>query len=159
MNEFLEEDFPRKYRKKTQLATGYESDSDGQFQEDDSDDSKESDEEIKTSKPISESEVPDQESEEDDMFASDKEDPVDGDSSDKKKRGFDIDEFEEEQGLKDYRFNEELDGKTLEIAENDDLDSRNQIQMEAFNLREEVESGKFDQNMNYIQGKKDSDDE
>ncbi|KAM9914029.1 hypothetical protein OXX80_014275, partial [Metschnikowia pulcherrima] len=53
MNEFLEEDFPRKYRKKTQLATGYESDSDGQFQEDDSDDSKESDEEIKTSNPFS----------------------------------------------------------------------------------------------------------
>ncbi|KAF8002338.1 hypothetical protein HF325_003303 [Metschnikowia pulcherrima] len=100
------------------------------------------------------------ESEEDDMFASDKEDPVDDDSSDKKKRGFDIDEFEEEQGLKDYIFNEELDGNTPEIAEKDDLkDSRNQIQMEAFNLREEVESGKFDQDMNYIQGKKDSDDE
>ncbi|KAM9902459.1 hypothetical protein OXX79_003939 [Metschnikowia pulcherrima] len=160
MNEFLEEDFSRKYRKKTQLATGYESDSDGQFQEDDSDDSKESDEEIKTSKPNSESKVSDQESEEDDMFASDKEDPVDGDSSDKKKRGFDIDEFEEEQGLKDYIFNEELDGKTLKTTEKDDLkDSRNQIQIEAFNLREEVESGKFDQNMNYIQGKKDSDDE
>ncbi|KAM9908566.1 hypothetical protein OXX69_005993 [Metschnikowia pulcherrima] len=160
MNEFLKEDFPRKHRKKTQLATGYESDSDGQFQEDDSDDSKESDEETKTSKPNFDSKVTDQESEEDDMFASDKEDPVDGDSSDKKKRGFDIDEFEEEQGLKDYIFDEKLDGKTPEIAEKDDLkDSRNQIQIEAFNLREEVESGKFDQKMNYIQGKKDSDDE
>lgn len=40
----------------------------------------------------------------------------------------------------------------------DDADSEEAVEVEAFNLQDEVNSGKYDQDMNYV-GKKDSDDE
>lgn len=114
----------------------------------------------------------------DDMFASDKEE----EAPDVKKRGFDMDQFEKDQGLGKYDEDLNLntaapeDQQVPDAAEAQELiDYYNNVEdfdedqkhlrrpkqeltMEAFNLREEAENGEFDKDMNYVR-KATSDDE
>lgn len=164
----FQEDLPgnkrQKRSKEHDVQLGYASDSDDNHLVDLDD----SDEEDKSDK-----EDPDKEASDDDMFASDKEE------DDKKKNEFDLDRFEQEQGLGKYDEEPELNTKhsedPTEAANEDELQDyynniedfdedttrsrpKQELQMEAFNLREEAENGEFDKNMNYVQ-KQPSDDE
>lgn len=161
----FDEDIPGKKRQKrhrSDAQLGYALDSDDNpIDLDDSDDeSKKSEKEIAGS--------------DDDMFASDTEE--------KPKGGFDLDKFEREQGLGQYdeeaelnvkqpheakRQNEPIDDEKVidyynNIEDLDETEIRNkptqEVQMEAFNLREEVENGEFDKDMNYMR-KNESDDD
>lgn len=144
-------------RKKTQtLQPGFESDSDDFH---DSDSEGES--------------PPKPQKDEDDMFASEDEDT--------KPKGFDIDHFEKEQGLGKYD-NEgakqtNVINKPVEILDEaeiqdqhdyyNDIESfdgsaprqKQDLQLEAFDLREEAESGTFDKDLNYTRREGDSEED
>lgn len=165
MLEDFDEDLPGNKRQKgnkPHVQLGYALDSDDNpIDLDDSDDESKKSEEEKAGS-------------DDDMFASDTEE--------KPKNGFDLDKFEREQGLGQYDEEPELnekqpheagqekkpidDGKLIDYYNNiEDLDEaeirskpREEVQMEAFNLREEAENGEFDKNMNYVQKKENHDD-
>lgn len=168
------EDLPgnkrQKWSRSKSVQLGYESDSEDNRQSDldeDSEDEKEEDEKPKT------------EGSDDDMFASDQEE----NEGEKKTKPFDMDKFEKEQGLGKYDEEPDLNTNRAEeqaAAESGDaqkvIDYYNKIEeydgerfdfsshpkqdlaLEAFDLREEAESGEFDKNMNYIR-KATSDDE
>lgn len=169
MEENLDIELSRKRKgqtRKSQLATGYESDSDDQVFEDDSDNSEDEHEEKKhgLNKESSKNSEAEEEEDDDDMFASDNEEvdvPATQKSTEntKKKNVLDIEEFEKEQGLQDYEFNEELDGAISSGRNSPNNGEKEEVKLEAFNLREEVESGKFDKDMNYIPQEKDDSEE
>ncbi|OBA20213.1 hypothetical protein METBIDRAFT_23699, partial [Metschnikowia bicuspidata var. bicuspidata NRRL YB-4993] len=92
---------------------------------------------------------------EDDMFASDKEESEPQRTEPKGRAVIDIAQFEKDQGLEDYEFNAGMDKDEIKPHL-----LHLEVQLEAFNLREEAESGNFDKDMNYIQhDKSDSEDD
>lgn len=145
MLDLLTEDLPGNQRRRTQrgesLQNGYDSDSEGVDSE-------------------SETETPPKPKEdEDDMFASDAEEAP---------KGFDMDEFEKEQGLgkHDSERNlalqqepEQLDEQETQEQHHYYNDAENfdgtrpqtkiDLKIEAFDLREEAEIGTFDKDLNY----------
>lgn len=168
-------------RGKQSLELGYESDSEGNNY--DSEEEEEDDELI--TKPqlgddISEKEK-EKEDDDDDMFASEEDEEKKDVIKVAKPKGFDMDQFEREQGLgkydleQDSGMNANPDGPNRSQTGNietqhyrgniDDLDGSeerpqhgNEVQLEAFNLREEAETGTFDKDMNYTK-RENSDDE
>lgn len=177
MDENLDIELSHKRKSKTrksQLATGYESDSDGQIYGDDSENSDNSDNseneeekkehDLKKESSKNADAEEEEEEEDDDMFASDNEEvdvpeTQESTKNTKNKNVLDIEEFEKEQGLQDYEFNEELDGAISSGRNSPNNGEKEEVKLEAFNLREEVESGKFDKDMNYIPQEKDDSEE
>lgn len=165
-------------RKKELLELGYESDSEGNNC--DSDDQDEDDTLITRSLDKVNAKKEEGEDEEEDMFASEDEALENQSDTDSKLRGFDMERFEREQGLEEYDLEQNLkiseklkagdeDGSSTErlndyhkLRESTDrlstMPTIDGVRMEAFNLREEVETGSFDKDMNYIK-RKNSDDE
>lgn len=160
---------------KKSLQLGYESDSE--------DNNYDSDEQDEDSELITKAQDDDEakEDEDDDMFASQDEEDQSMLSNNKKQKGFDMDQFEREQGLGKYDteqnsgFQDIPDASTtsnisIERLQKYDRNSEsynesqerlqdgNEIQLEAFDLREEAESGNFDKDMNYTK-RENSDDE
>ncbi|GEQ71875.1 hypothetical protein JCM33374_g5561 [Metschnikowia sp. JCM 33374] len=140
------------------LASGYESDSDDHGVGDDSDDSQDSGSEQEKEPAQQEATKDGNKEDDDDMFASDNEadDTQQEQKPPKDKHLFDNAQFEKEQGLEDYQFQVENSDGLLKTRPDG---AQQDVQLEAFNLREEVESGKFDKDMNYIQGVKDDSDD
>lgn len=151
-----------------EILNGYDSDSEG-YGESDSE---------KEDKEPSEDEKKDEEKEDDDdddMFASDKEESKPAQSS-----GFDIDEFEREQGLGQYDKERVLEDEEhvdegqagIDVQERqmnyhnniEALDGvvekpKDDVQIEAFNLREEADQGILDKDLNYIPKNEDEETE
>ncbi|SGZ52747.1 CIC11C00000002931 [Sungouiella intermedia] len=172
--DYFAEDLPGNKRKKhtrsESVQLGYASDSEDNGQGDlDEEIDDESDELLKSDQEKEKEDISD-----DDMFASDNEEV----NEKKKSKTLDMDKFEQEQGLGEYdeqnvAATEENQPFADPEEEQELIDYHNNIEdfngedisrpkqelaLEAFNLREEVEEGEFDKNMNYIR-KKTSDDE
>lgn len=154
-------------RARKEILNGFDSDSEG-YGGSDSEKEEEQSEEETTKK---------EDEEEDDMFASDKEDENPAKLS--KKEGFDVDEFEREQGLGKYdseRFETEdptdqgiagIDVQQQQLDYHNNIEDLNgasekpklDVQIEAFNLREEAEQGVLDKDMNYVPQEEDEPEE
>lgn len=151
----------RRSRNKRSLQLGYESDSEGNNYDSDEGDDREL---------ITEDDDKEKEDDNDDMFASEDEEES-KDNIPVKAKGFDMDQFEKEQGLGKY----DLEGKQRNNESNTDIEElgkfhndtepledseepKNEVQLEAFDLREEAETGTFDKDMNYTK-RENSDDE
>lgn len=151
-------------RPRKEILNGFDSDSEG-YGVSDSEKEEEQSEEETTKK---------DDDDDDDMFASDKED-----EKPTKKEGFDVDEFEREQGLGKYdseRFETEdltdqgiagIDVRQQQLDYHNNVEDHNgasekpklDVQMEAFNLREEAEQGLLDKDMNYVPKEEDEAEE
>lgn len=145
--DYFKEDVPGNKRQKRHtrsVQAGYASDSEDQRSDlDDSD--RESDKKS-----------------DDDMFASEDE------AETEKKEQFDMEKFEQEQGLGKYDTEQVPVGETVDEGQTEEVmeyynnieefDEENtyrarpkqEVAVEAFNLREEAEAGLFDKNMNYV---------
>lgn len=155
--DLLTENIPDKgkARSRETVLEGYESDSEDNFYD--------------SSQPSSASEEDSgnvKSDEEDDMFASDDEKET---TIKTKSKTLDMDQFEKDQGLDNYSLNvpeKFRDNQDQEKAQNFNHRTEDpshgedgfDIEVEAFDLREETESGKFDKDMNYIR-EKNSDNE
>lgn len=151
-------------RPRKEILNGFDSDSEG-YGGSDSEKEEEQSEEEPTKK---------DDDDDDDMFASDKEE-----EKPTKKEGFDVDEFEREQGLGKYdseRFDTEdltdqgiagLDVRQQQLDYHNNVEDLSgasekpklEVQIEAFNLREEAEQGLLDKDMNYVPKEEDEAEE
>lgn len=160
--DLLNENLPDKKKGRKDVFADYDSDSENNLS--DSDDS------VSESPKEPEKEDTKDGDESDDMFESDKEEAVEQPAKSKLKL-LDMEQFEKEQELEvadaepqTEQLDDEEKQRMLDFYNNiEDYDAerprvKHEVQIEAFNLREETESGKFDKDMNYVR-EKDSDSE
>ncbi|GBL50637.1 hypothetical_protein [Candidozyma auris] len=155
---------------KSEVLLGFNSDSEAEI--DDSDSEKEGDDSPKDddkNDPNDET----HDTDDDDMFASGDDDSI---SETKSRKKFDMDEFEREQGIGKYdeekliesndeKFNlvdaeeqrrQQIYYGNIEVLKNDTERPKQEVTIEAFDLREEAEKFEFDKNMNVVRQKDDS---
>lgn len=154
---------------KSEVLLGFNSDSEAEI--DDSDSEKEGDDSPKDddkNDPNDET----HDTDDDDMFASGDDDLI---SETKSRKKFDMDEFEREQGIGKYdeekliesndeKFNlvdaeeqrrQQIYYGNIEVLKNDTERPKQEVTIEAFDLREEAEKFEFDKNMNVVRQKDD----